>query len=190
MNIFSSFKSEKPKSALLALGKHIVSLISISFIDSFLNANGSAKTESIWSEPTPQIAVKVGNETGGLMHRFNGLGYLHTDSVDPDEMESLGLVDMDGYACKELENGKFERIVSEDNTEACKNILNKFFWACNVPEGTTLDELMILASEGKVNLEVEVVENLYDPDKPSKEIKSWNQVKEGEEVKQGQLELK
>jgi len=175
MNIFNDYKSEKPKSTVLAVGSHIVGLIKIFLIDSFTNLNGSAKDDSAWSEPTQQLAVTVGNDKGVITTRLNGRGYMHTDSVDADYLEKNGLVDVDGYVAKELKNGKFERIDSEENTEACTNILNRFFHACAVPEGTTLEELMQLAKDNNIQLEVEVKSAEYDG-KTHNEVKGFKQV--------------
>lgn len=174
MNIFSNFVSAKPKSLILGVGNHVANLIRIFLTDSFTNSDGSAKAESDWSAPTQQLAVQVGNEHGSLTTRLNGVGYIHTDDMDPDEMIAQGLVDVDGYVAKELENGKFERLPSETNTEACTNILNRFFHACAVPEGTTLEELMVLAKDNEIKLAIVVEEREYDG-KFHNEIKSFKQ---------------
>lgn len=174
-SVFASFKSAKPTSLILGVGKHVVRLIRILMIDSFTNLNGSAKEDSIWSEPTPQLAVQVGSDKGTITTRLNGLGYLHTDQVDQEYMEKNGFVDVEGYVATPLENGKFERVISDANCEACANILNRFFHACAVPEGTSLEELMVLAKDNDIKLQVEVVANEYD-DKSRNEIKYFSQV--------------
>ena len=105
-SVFAGFKSEKPQSVILGVGKHTVGLIRILMIDSFTNLNGSAKEDSIWSEPTPQLAVQVGSDKGTITTRLNGLGYLHTDQVDQEYMETNGFVDVDGYVATPLERPK------------------------------------------------------------------------------------
>ena len=178
-SIFNGFVSEKPKANLLAIGKHLVKIIRVVLIDSFMNMDGSAKEDQKWSVQTPQIGVSFQDDKGAVISmRLNGLGYMHSDDYDPEEMKEQGLIDVDGYACKELDDGKYERIVSEANTEACKNIMNQFLYACGVPEGTTLPDFIKTALEGEVELEIEVVANDYNPDKPSPEVKSYSRKKE------------
>ncbi len=175
--IFKGYKSAKPTSTVLAIGTHIVTLVKIFMIDSFTNINGSAKDDSVWNEPTPQLAVQLGNDKGVITSRLNGVGYVHTDAMDPEEMKTLELVDVEGYAAKDLGDGKFQRVVSEDNTEACSNILNRFFHACSVPEGSTIEQLMVMAKDNKIQLEIEVEANEWDG-KTRSEVKSFKPVTE------------
>jgi len=184
-SIFGAFKSEKPKVNLLAVGKHIVSLVKVFMINSFMNMNGSMKDDQPWDEPTDQLGITFVNEKGEIIsHRFNGEGFLHTDSVDPDEMIALGLVDLNGYACKDLGNGKYQRVTSEENSEACKNILNQFLWACGLEEGSTIQDL--IDKKDDLSLEIEVIETEWDG-KTRKEIKSFRQTTE--EAVQAELDL-
>jgi hypothetical protein len=181
-SIFNAFKSEKPTSVILGLGKQIVNVIKIFMIDSFTNTDGSSKEDSVWSAPTPQLGVTFGNKDGVITTRLNGMGYLKSEDLDPEEMANLGLVDVDGYACKDLGDGTFERVQHEGNTESCLNILNRFVWACGVPEGTSIEELMTLAKDNEIQLEIDVRANEWDG-KTRNEVYSFNQVKAGAEVK-------
>jgi hypothetical protein len=185
MNIFQNFKSEKPAVNVLGAGEHVVRVNRIFEIDSFTNINGSAKADQPWDAPTPQLAVQLGNDKGVITERLNGLGYDHSDDYTPEQLEKAGLVDVDGYVAKDLGNGKFQRIPSEARTESCRNILNRFLWACGVPEGTALPDFVTTLGDNEVMVTIKV-EASEHKGKTHYGVASFSQVKANEPT----LELK
>ena len=106
--------------------------------------------------------LKLESENGkSITTRLQSRGYKHTNDMTPEEMKELGLVDRDGYACKPLENGRFERITDESNTQKCYNIVNKFFAAIGMAEGSSMEQFMTRAISEKIHVGIKVVEEHY-----------------------------
>ena len=150
-DFFLSKKVEKPQFNLLTAGEHIVRLIRYEETDSFSQFNGEAKSKvTAWKEATPQLAITVvaaeKGKSGGLTHRFNGLGYVKMKDLNDEQRESGMYEDEGGYACTLNEDGILVREISPEATKACNNILNQFAG----PQAATADTMALDSAKARI----------------------------------------
>lgn len=166
-DFFLNRKVEKPQFNLLTAGEHIVRLIRYEETDSFSQFNGEAKSKvTAWKDATPQLAITVvaaeKGKSGGLTHRFNGLGYVKTKDLNDEQRESGAYEDEGGYACTLNEDGILVREVSPEATKACNNILNQFAAAIKAKEGESLGDSMDRAIAQEIPFRITVVNDEYE----------------------------
>lgn len=167
MDFFKSIKVERPEFNLLGVGEHNVRLIRAEETDSFSQFNGEEKKSlPLWKDRTPQLAVTVvsaeDGKSGGLTHRLNGLGYIKYNDLSDDQKESGDYEDVQGYACVLNEEGDLVRIMSEERSKQCKNILNQFAAAVGGKEGDNLGDTLTRAIANKTTFKATVVNDEYD----------------------------
>jgi hypothetical protein len=144
-SIFGQFTSERPVSKRLDLGYNLVRVHRVLQGDSNSNLDGSSKgKERPYADACPQLIVQfVAAEEGksGIQtHRFNGLGYYRPEDFDAQTMKDNDMVEGNGYVMVE-KDGQYVRVAHEGRTEDCRNILNQFFAALNLEEGSTLEDV-------------------------------------------------
>lgn len=157
-------------------GEINVRMVRYQITDSKKNYDGSDKDkETPWADVTPQIAITVVSATkgisGGLTHRFNGLGFTKFEELTSAQLEkgrALSNKKMakyenhEGYACYKNEKGQLVREVSAKHSESCKNILNQFASSLQIPEGTALLEGLDAAVENGTSFKITVKEEQYE----------------------------
>jgi hypothetical protein len=141
-NYFSDLVVEKPEFSLLPEGDNVVRLIRFEEVDSFTNYDGTEKTnEKGWDDATPQLAITVvaaeDGKSGGLSHRFNGMGFVKYDELTDKQKQSDKYMNVDGYAC-EKKGDQVVRILDPERTKSCKNILMQFANAAGCEPGVSL----------------------------------------------------
>lgn len=144
-DFFSNFKVEKPEFQLLPTGEHNLRVTRIEFVNSFEKYNHQAKEKEFeWKDAVPQMAVTVvaaeKGKSGGLTHRFNGLGYMRWDDPEITDKMRKTAHNKSGYYCVEDEEGDIVRVPSEKRTQQCKNIMNQFALSLGIKEGDNLVE--------------------------------------------------
>jgi hypothetical protein len=144
-DFFNSFTVEKPEFQLLGTGEHELRITRVEFVNSFEKYNHQPKDKEFeWKDAVPQMAVTVvaaeKGKSGGLTHRFNGLGYMKWDDPEiTDKMRKTAL-NKSGYYCITDEEGDIVRVPSEKRSQQCKNIMNQFALALGIKEGDNLIE--------------------------------------------------
>jgi hypothetical protein len=157
-------------------GENNVRMVRYQITDSKKNYDGSDKDKTTpWADVTPQIAITVVSATkgisGGLTHRFNGLGFTKFEELTPLQLEKGRVLsnkkvakyeNHEGYACYKNEQGQLVREVSAKHSESCKNILNQFASSLQIPEGTPLLDGLDAAVENGVEFKITVKEEMYE----------------------------
>lgn len=167
MDFFKSFKVEKPAFQSLKEGTHVVRVARFAETHSFNKYDGSQKDDlPEWSNPTPQLAITVVavEGGGGLTHRLNGCGFVQFDDLSEEQLQSGKFVALGktGYACYEDEEGDTVRLIDEEKTQACANIINQFAAALGLSEDSNLIEGLEKAISEKLTMKVTVVNDPYD----------------------------
>ena len=156
-SFFSSFSSKAVVSNKLGVGTHAVCVKSITETNSFLDINGNDGKEDShgWVDPCPQVLVNFfcPEKKAWFTSRLNGLGYKKYDTDLTREELASGKYTKAGVYAIDVKTRC--RIVSDKNTEACHNIINQFFNALNMPEGSTFADLADPISEGRL-MDIEI----------------------------------
>ena len=167
MDFFKSFKVSEPSFMALEAGKHIVRLVKYEETNSFSKLNGETK-DSLpeWADFCPQLAITVvtteKGKSGGITHRFNGLGYLKYSELSEEQLESGDYTDIHGYACIVDDKGDTVRVPSEEHSNECANILNQFAAALKIAVKTKLEKGLDEAMANKTEFEITVVNEPYE----------------------------
>lgn len=164
---FGDYKVEKPEFTKLPEGDSTVRIIRAEALTSFQKYDGSAKDElPEWKDSGPQLAITVvaseEGKNGGLTHRFNALGYKRYDELSAKELESGKYENIGGYTCMANKNGDMVRVIDKDRTQSCKNILNQFAAAAQIPVGESLMDGIAKAIASKTNIRVTVTNKQFD----------------------------
>jgi hypothetical protein len=167
-DFFAGFKVEKPEFALLPAGEHTVRLTRVEPLSSFEKYDHQLKDADRlpqWKDACPQLAVTIVSaepgKSGGMTHRFNGMGYVKYEELSEKERKSGKFENIEGYACTKDDDGDLVRIPSDSRTEQCANIINQFATAVGVKEGENLMlGLNAAAAEGRT-LRVTVTNDPY-----------------------------
>lgn len=162
MSRLSNYKSKQPSSQLLKQGEHAVRLLSVTECTSFDQVKagkvaGEKDDLPDWSDPTPQIAVVVGNGDGALTHRFNEKGYLKFGDLTEKEVRSGKYTDVKGYACIKDKKGILSRVEDTDKTSICTDMIDHFIWALGFGEDVDGDTAVDTAIAEKKLFTVKVV---------------------------------
>lgn len=136
-NVFGNFVSTASQSNQLGEGTHAVRTYSAEQTNSFLNSDGTEKKENRpWSNPTIQVLVKFCTEDmkNWHTHRFQMQAWRKGDTLTKAELKS-GKYEVAGrYA---IDSVTKERIVDEEGTLKCMSIVNEFFHALGMEEGSS-----------------------------------------------------
>ena len=136
-NVFGNFVSSAPQSRQLPEGTHGVYVHSVEQTNSFLNGDGTEKADaSPWSNPTRQVIAKFfcPERKEWHTHRFAMDSWRKGDSLTKAELKS-GKFEVAGrYA---IVSATKERIVDSEGVEKCMNIINEFFHALRMEEGSS-----------------------------------------------------
>ena len=97
-----------------------------------------------------------------MTHRFNGCGYRKYEDLSKEELDSGKYENIDGYACYKDNEGDIVREESEENTQACANIINQFASALQIEEGTELMPALEEAIASQKTFRVTVKNEPYD----------------------------
>jgi len=164
---FGEYVVEKPEFTKLPEGDSTVRIIRAEALTSFQKYDGSPKDElPEWKDSGPQLAITVvaseEGKNGGLTHRFNALGYKRYDELSAKELESGKYENIGGYACVANKSGDMTRMIDTDRTQSCKNILNQFAAAAQIPVGETLMEGVAKAIANKTNMRVTVTNKQFE----------------------------
>lgn len=167
MNYFDDFVVSKPEFNLLAVGDQIVRIIRAEQVTSFQQYSGDEKvTLPEWNDQTPQLAITIVSaeegKSGGLTHRFNGMGYLKMPELSKAQVKSGSYEDKQGYACSLNEDGLLVREKSELHTKECANILNQFAAALGIKEGQKLGKELPRIIADQVTFRVTVINKPYN----------------------------
>jgi hypothetical protein len=197
---FKEFKSSEPlypEFKQCPEGEHEFKIKMSRGIDSFTNANGKQKDNlPEWVNPTPQILLllEATDGSGQHYHRLNGCGWKKMEDLTKAELESENFSESHGYAIKLDEKGEnWIRIEKPENTEACGNILNQFFYALGLPYGTTLDKGLERAkADGYVFMATITKEAYQDPESGKESdqfrMKNFRRVPESADVQDSDWE--
>jgi hypothetical protein len=140
-SMFSNFSSSAPESRQLKEGVWTVILLSIAETNSFLNSDGSEKEDlPEWSDSMPQALYKLYCPEEKAFHtgRFQHHGVKEFDALTEKELKSGKFECAGKYA---INSKTRERIVDEEKTAKCQSILNEFFHALQMPEGSSFENL-------------------------------------------------
>jgi len=164
---FGEYKVEKPEFTKLPEGDSTVRIIRAEGLTSFQKYDGSPKDElPEWKDSGPQLAITVvaseEGKNGGLTHRFNALGYKRFDELSAKEHEGGKYENIGGYACTANKAGDMVRVIDKDRTQSCKNILNQFAAAAQIPIGESLMDGIAKAIADKTNMRVTVTNKDFD----------------------------
>ncbi len=145
---FLSMPVIKPEFVLLALGENIVYLSRYEQTSSFKKYDGSPKDElPEWKDEGPQLAITVtaGEEgkNGALTHRLQMYGFVRFDELSDKQIKTGKYENIGGYACVKTKAGATVRIIDEERTQKCTNILMQFCNALQIPVATEDDESTI-----------------------------------------------
>jgi hypothetical protein len=165
---FDSFESTETTSAVLKGGKHVVKLIQVMILHSFINSDGTVKDKEYdFKDPNPQVGLIYGNDQGAILTRNALLGYRKFDELPTKDKESGKYVcSADGYA---LDAKTMERLPDAKRTADCRRILSRVFNAFDLPVGSGLNDLKAVIGTGKtVTIEVKELKGLDD--KPYYEV--------------------
>jgi hypothetical protein len=147
-NPFEGYTPVKSSADVLTAGEHVVRLLWAKSTNSFNDhKDQDAGKDHEWADPTPQILCQFGNENGVFMHRFQQKGFMKFDECSDETIEKKKLVNKGGYACIEDKDGDFLRIVSDDKTQDCTNIINDFLYKLKA-EGGDIDKA--IAEKNKI----------------------------------------
>jgi hypothetical protein len=165
MTKLSNYKSKTPEFQKLPEGENEVRLVSYKPTDSFHNYDGTLKDVlPAYTNPCEQLALTFVSTkgAGGMTHRINMEGYPRYSELSDEEIKSGKFTDVNGYACSvNKKSGKLERTPDKNRTAVCENILDQFFGAIGLPEGSGIDDLDIAIAE-KTPLMVMVVNEPYE----------------------------
>lgn len=135
--VFGNFVSTAVQSNQLGEGSHAVRVYSIEQTNSFLNSDGSEKKEErLWTNPSKQVLVKfcTADMKTWHTHRFQMDAWRKADTLTKAELKS-GKFEVAGrYA---IDSKTRERIVDEEGVAKCMNIINEFFNALKMVEGSS-----------------------------------------------------
>ena len=144
VSLFDRFESAEPQfQQLEACVDHPVRVARWGRIDSFTQIDGSTKENlPAWEDPTPQLFVILVSTLGkgSIVARLNGCGYTKYESLSKEQVESGKFEQAGEYAITEIDGHKV-RLEDTGNTESCRNILNQFFGALDLPVGSKIDDL-------------------------------------------------
>jgi hypothetical protein len=165
MTKLSNYVSKTPEFQKLPEGSHGVRLVSYKETDSFHNYDGSMKEVlPEYCNPCEQLAITVVSVAGkgGITHRLNMEGYTKFADLTDKEVQSGKFTDIAGYACAvNPKTKKLERIPDAGKTVTCENILDQFFSAVQLKEGSTINDLDTAIAD-KYPFEIVVVNEPYD----------------------------
>lgn len=154
-NLFDRYESAEPQFQQLgACVDHPVRLARWGRLDSFTQIDGTTKeTLPAWEDATPQVfAILVSMlGKGSIVVRLNGCGYLRHEDLTKEQVESGDYEKAGDYAITTI-NGHKVRIEDPDKTESCRNILNQFFGALDMPVKSKIDDLDVAVEEQRVML--------------------------------------
>ncbi len=145
---FNNYQSKKHVSNfpegqtnVLGAGNYDLKIVSVHITDDQHIGLKSPKLKEVlpeWKDATPQVAVVFWHKNGVTTRRFNGHGFVRFADIAEAEQHLYDELGIAGYAVSK-ETGT--RVISKKNTESCENILNQFFDACKLPEGSVLEDL-------------------------------------------------
>ena len=149
-NLFDRYESAEPEFQQLgACVDHPVRVARWGRIDSFTQIDGSTKENlPAWEDATPQLFVILVSMLGkgSIVVRLNGCGYAKYESLTKEQIESGKFEKAGDYAITTI-NGHKVRLEDPGNTESCRNILNQFFSALNLPTKSKIDDLDMAVEE-------------------------------------------
>lgn len=163
-NLFERYESAEPEFQQLgACIDHPVRLARWGMINSFTNIDGTTKEKlPAWEDSTPQMfAILVSaSGKGSIVIRLNGCGYQKWESLTKEQVESGKFEQAGDYAIIDKDGHKV-RLEDEANTESCRNILNQFFAALDMPVKSKIDGLDTAVEEQRTMLTT-IVKSEYE----------------------------
>jgi hypothetical protein len=112
-----------------------------------------------WADATPQMGVVFYSPEGVTVRRFNGHGFVRFADLPENKRKDYDEIGSEGYA---VHRTKKVRMVSKANTDACENILNQFFDACGLPEGSGYEDLVGVTVQGTIKAKEYSGNTYYD----------------------------
>jgi hypothetical protein len=172
--VFGNFVSTAVQSRQLAEGTWNVYPYSVEQTNSFLNGDGTEKKEErLWSNPSNQVLAKFfcPERKEWHTHRFQMDAWRKGDSLTKAELKS-GKFEVAGrYA---IVSATKERISDPEGVAKCMNIVNEFFHALKMEEGSSDISAAIAA---KTILTIKIVNKPY-LDEEQLRIAKFSQYKE------------
>lgn len=157
MNDFKNFKSSphvpnypEGETNVLPAGNYDLKVSDVYITsDHFSSLKNPVKKTNLpeWKDATPQLAVVFWHKDGVTVRRFNGHGFMRYTDMSAKQQKDYDELGTEGYA---VHKTKKTRVISKPNTESCENILNQFFDACNLPEGSTYLDLPDCMVQGTI----------------------------------------
>jgi len=145
MSKLSNYKSKVPEFQGLKEGSHAVRLLSYRESDSFHNYDGSLKEElPDYTNACEQLIIVIASTSGkgALTHRINLEGYDRFADLTKEEVASKKFTDVDGYACAiDQKSKKLVRLTNKERTAVAEGILDQFFSAIQLKEGSGIEDL-------------------------------------------------
>lgn len=115
--------------------------------------------EPEWKDVTEQLAVVFWNKSGVSVRRFNATGYVRYSEIPDNKKHLFDELGTEGYAVSRKTG---ERRVDADRTEKAINIINQFFAACGLPEGSEPADLVGCEVRGTVTAKVWGTSTFYE----------------------------
>ncbi len=143
-NLFQGYKSSESEfKQLEPCVDHPVYIARWGMINSFKNIDGTNKTKlPAWEDSTPQVFIILVSKQGkgSIVVRLNGCGYDKYEDLTKAQAESGKFEKAGDYAITDV-NGHMVRKENKANTDACRNILDQFFGALELPLESGIDDL-------------------------------------------------
>ena len=172
--VFGNFVSTALQTNQLGEGSHAVRVFSAEQTNSFLNGDGSEKKEErLWKNPTRQVMVKfcTADMKSWHTHRLQMDSFRKGDTLTKAELKS-GKFEVAGrYA---IDSKTRERIIDPEGVAKCMSIVNEFFHALKMEEGSSDIEVAIA---DKRLLTIKIVNKPY-LDEEQLRIAKFSQYKE------------
>jgi len=151
--VFGSFVSSAPQSKQLPEGTWAVYVYMVEQTNSFLNGDGSVKIEERpWSNPARQVIVKFfcPERKEWHTHRLSLDAFRKSDTLTKAELKAGKLEAAGRYV---VDAKTKERIIDEAGVEKCNSIINEFFHALKMEEGST-DISAAIAEKRLLNIKI------------------------------------
>ena len=175
MNYFEDYKSAEPERLqggnVLTPGRYDLLVTGVVFTNDRIRSIRNPQLKDNlpeWKDVTDQLAVTFVDKdhTGVITNRFNAFGFVRYSEIEESQREGIIPLGDEGYAVQE---STMTRIKDETRTDACKNIINQFFEAAGLPEGSSPKDLVNKKVSGEVS------ERTYG-EKTNMTVGSWRKI--------------
>lgn len=131
-----------------------------------------------WKDATQQMAVVFWHKEGVTVRRFNANGFVRYSELEEGQRKDFDELGTEGYAVHKKSK---TRVIDEVRTASAINIINQFFDACGLAEGSSYLDLPGCMVSGSITAKEYGDKTFY-------ELSSFKAVKSVEQVAQVEAE--